>query len=77
MTSYFQVLCQHLVTLPADTHGRPLAKKPKLIARDAQTLAVRLLQDGVIKHYEVLSLDTLGNGLASLTAMGAMYRDKR
>ena len=71
------MLCKHLVTLPADTHGRPLAKKPKLIAKDAQQLGVRLIQDGVVKHCEVLSLDLLGNGLNAVTALGAMYRDKR
>lgn len=72
-----KVLCKHLITLPAGTHGRPLAKQPKLIAKDAQQLAVRLLQDGVIKHYEALSLDILGNGLNAMTALQAMYKDKR
>ena len=63
--------------LQSDSHGRPLARKAKLIAKDAQQLGVRLLQDAIIKHYEVLSLDILGNGLNAISLMKAMYKDKR
>lgn len=60
-----------------DVHGRPLPKKPKLIALDAQRLAIRLIQESIIKHFEVLSLDIIGNGLNALTQLKAMFRDKR
>ena len=63
--------------LQPDTHGRPLARKAKLITKDAQQLGIRLLQDSLIKHYEVLSLDLLGNGLNAISLMNAMYKDKR
>ena len=75
--SVFQVLCQHLLSLTGDKHGRPLPKKPKQIAQDAQKLGIALIQEGVVKHYEVLSLDLLSNGLAALADIGVMYKDKR
>jgi glycerone phosphate O-acyltransferase len=59
-------------------HGRPLPKRPKDLAKDAQFLARQLIEEeGCVKHYEVLSLDILGNGLATLSSMGAMHKDKR
>ena len=74
---YIQVLCHHLISMPGDLHGRPVPKKPKAIARDAQKLGIRLLQENVLKHHEVLSLDLLSNGLNALVDMGAMFKDKR
>ena len=71
----FQVMCQHLLSLTHDIHGRPLPKKPKEIAKEAQNLGIRLVQENVLRHYEVLSLDLLGNALSSLNDFGAMYRD--
>ncbi len=72
-----QVLCQYLLTLTSDVNGRPLPKKQPALARDAQQLAVRLLQENVVKHYEILSLDIISNGLSVLADLGAVYRDKR
>ena len=72
-----QVMCSHLLSLNGDVHGRPLPKQPKAIAKDAQTLATRLLQDGVLKHHEVLSLDMLGNALNALVDLKTMHKDKR
>ncbi len=77
MCVFVQVLCQHLLTLTNDIHGRPLAAPPKKIIKYAQLLAVDLIQENVIRHYEILSLDILGNALGILTDMGAMHRDKR
>lgn len=76
LISYW-VLCQHLLSLPVDVHGRALAKKHKEIAIDAQHLGLKLLQDSVIKNHEILNLDMLSNGLHSLIDMGTMYKDKR
>ena len=72
-----QVLCQHLLSLAIDVHGRPLPKRPKDIAKDAQRLGIKLLQENLIKHLEVVSLDLLGNGLSALADMGCMFKDKR
>lgn len=70
-------MCQYLLTLASDVSGRPLPKKQPALARDAQQLAVRLLQENIIKHYEILSLDIISNSLTSLADIGAIYRDKR
>ena len=71
------MLCQHLLSLTGDIQGRPLPKKPKVITKDAQRVALHLVQEHLVRHYEVLSLDLIGNGLAVLSDMGAMYKDKR
>ena len=71
------MLCQHLLSLPHDVHGRPLPKKPKALAKDAQHLAARLVKENVVKHHEILSLDILSNGLNSLVEFNTMYKDKR
>ena len=72
-----QVLCQYLLSLPGDIQGKPLPRKPKNFSKEAQKVAVRLLQENVIRHYEILSLDLLGNGLLALVEMGCMYKDRR
>ena len=60
-----------------DAHGKPLAKPPKAIAKEAQILASRLLRDGLIRHLEVLSLDLINNGLLALHHMDAARKEKR
>ena len=60
-----------------DTHGKPIAKPPKVIAKETQVLGSRLLRDGQIRHLEVLSLDLLNNGLHSLYHMDAARKEKR
>lgn len=72
-----QVLCQYFLSLPGDIQGKPLPRKPKNFTKEAQKVALRLLQENVIRHYEILSLDLLGNGLLALVEMGCMYKDKR
>jgi glycerone phosphate O-acyltransferase len=72
-----QVTCQHLLSLPVDVHGRVLPKRPKDLSRNVQSLAVRLVEEGVVRHYEVLSLDVIANGLATLVDLNTMYKDKR
>lgn len=76
LVSYW-VLCQYLLTLTSDVNGRPLPKKQPVLARDAQQLGIRLLQENLVKHYEILSLDIISNGLTVLADLGAVYRDKR
>jgi len=73
----YWVNCQHLLSLPMDRHGRPLPKRPKDLAKDVQKLAVRLLEENAVKHYEILSMDLITNGLTMLIDMGSMYKDKR
>lgn len=73
----YWVLCQHLLSLTLDVHGRTLPKRPGVLARDAQQLGVALLRDGVLQCYEALSLDLLTNGINALARMKAMHRDKR
>ena len=60
-----------------DAHGKPLAKPPKVIAKEAQILGSRLLRDGLIRHLEVLSLDLINNGLHALYHMDAVRKEKR
>ncbi|XP_013398318.1 dihydroxyacetone phosphate acyltransferase-like isoform X1 [Lingula anatina] len=73
----YWVLCKHLLSLGCDVNGKPLPKKPKVVCKEAQQLAVRWLQEGSLKHYEVMNLDILGNGLLSMIHMGAVAKDKR
>lgn len=73
----YWVVCQHLLSLPVDVHGRPLPKRPKDLTKDVQKLAIRLLEENAVKHYEILSLDLISNGLLMLMDFGTMYKDKR
>jgi len=74
---YVQVVCLHLLSLPVDVHGRALPKRPKDLSRNIQSLAIRLIEEGVLRHYEVLSMDLISNGLTALSDMKAMFKDKR
>ena len=69
--------CQHLLSLPVDVHGRALPKRPKDLSRDIQQLAVRLLEENAVRHYEILSMDLIGNALTMLSSMKALHKDKR
>ena len=73
----FQVLCQHLLSINGDVNGRTLAKPAKELVKNAQILAKQLIQKGVVKHCEIMSLDLLNNGLSALASMGALFKDKR
>ena len=70
-------MCRTLMTLHTDMNNKPVAKPPKVIAKDAQMIAARLLRDGSIRNLEVLSLDILSNGLHALLHMGAVRKEKR
>jgi hypothetical protein len=58
-------------------HGRALPKRPKEMARNVQQLSIRLLEDGATRHYEILSMDLIGNGLSMLADLRTLYTDKR
>lgn len=73
----YWVVCQHMLSLPMDVHGRPLPKRPKDLTKDVQRLAIRLLEESAVKHYEILSLDLINNGILMLMDLGTMYKDKR
>jgi glycerone phosphate O-acyltransferase len=73
----YWVACQHLLSLPVDVHGRALPKRPKEMARNVQQLSIRLLEDGATRHYEILSMDLIGNGLSMLADLRTLYTDKR
>ena len=73
----FQVLCQYLLSIPIDATGRSLPKKPKPLAYEAQRMVFTLVEDGTLKHMEVLSMDLLNNALISLVNMNAIFKDKR
>lgn len=60
-----------------DNHGKPLAKPPKVIAKEAQAVSARLLREGAFRNMEVLSLDILSNGLHALYHMGVVSKEKR
>ena len=70
-------MCRYLLSMQTGAHGKPLAKVPKTIAKDAQSLSARLLRDGYIKHMEVLSLDMMNNALHALYHLGAVTKEKR
>lgn len=73
----YWVVCQHLLSIPIDVHGRPLPKRAKDLTKDVQKLAIRLLEENAVKHYEILSLDLINNGILMLMDIGTMYKDKR
>ena len=72
-----QVLCQYLLSIHGDVHGRILAKPAKELVKNAQGLAKQFVLKGAIKHCEIMSLDLLNNGLTALANMGALFKDKR
>jgi len=71
------VACQHLLSLPVDVHGRALPKRPKDLARDIQQLGLCLLEENAVRHYDILSMDLIGNALAMLADLKTLYKDKR
>jgi len=71
------VACQHLLSLPVDVHGRALPKRPKDLSRDIQQLAIRLLEENAVRHYEILSMELIGNALAMLADLKSLFKDKR
>jgi len=71
------VACQHLLSLPVDVHGRALPKRPKDLSQDIQQFAMRLLEENLVRHYEILSMDLIGNALAMLADLKTLYKDKR
>lgn len=73
----YWIACKCLLSMHNDAHGKPLAKPPKVIAKEAQILGSRLLRDGLIRHLEVLSLDLINNGLHALYHMDAVRKEKR
>ena len=60
-----------------EMNGKPCAKRYDEVTRDVQRLIIRLLQEGVVKHYEMLSLNMLGNGFMAITEMGAVRKERR
>ncbi|ESO96500.1 hypothetical protein LOTGIDRAFT_159917 [Lottia gigantea] len=73
----YWILCRYLLSMDPNVHGKPLSKPPKSIIKDAQSLSARLITEGVIRHYEVLSLDMMNNALNSFYFMGAVRKEKR
>ena len=63
--------------MQSGSHGKPLVKLPKTIAKDAQALSARLLREGAVKHMEILSLDMMSNSLHALYHLGAVHKEKR
>jgi len=72
-----QVACQHLLSLPVDVHGRALPKRPKDLSQDIQQLALQLLEQSAVRHYEIMSMDLIGNALTVLADLNTLFRDKR
>jgi len=75
----YWILCQYLLSNQpkAVAGGKPLAKTQKTLVREAQMLTARLLQEGVVKHLEMLSLDMMNNGLHALLHMGGVCKERR
>ena len=72
-----QILGRCILSTQIDIHNKPIAKPPKTISREAQSLGARLLRERCIRNLEVLSLDLLGNGLHALMHMGAVKKERR
>lgn len=73
----YWVMCRYLLSMQSGSHGKPLVKLPKTIAKDAQALSARLLREGAVKHMEILSLDMMSNSLHALYHLGAVHKEKR
>ena len=63
--------------MQSGSHGKPLVKLPKTIAKDAQSLSAKLLREDAVKHMEILSLDMMNNSLHALYHLGAVHKEKR
>lgn len=73
----YWVMCRYLLSMQAGSHGKPLVKLPKAIAKEAQMLSSQLIRDGHVKHKEILSLDMMNNSLHALYHLGAVHKEKR
>ncbi|XP_059144177.1 dihydroxyacetone phosphate acyltransferase-like [Physella acuta] len=73
----YWIMCQYLLSNHPNIAGKPLAKTQKMLVKEAQMLTARLLQEGVVKHYEILSLDMMNNGLHALFHMGGISKERR
>ncbi|XP_005103445.1 dihydroxyacetone phosphate acyltransferase [Aplysia californica] len=73
----YWILCQYLLSNHPKVGGKPLAKTQKTLVKEAQMLTARLIQEGVVKHYEMLSLDMMNNGLHALFHMGGVCKERR
>ncbi|BFZ06861.1 hypothetical protein BsWGS_09899 [Bradybaena similaris] len=73
----YWILCQYLLSNHPNVAGKPLAKTQKTLVKEAQMLTARLLQEGLVRHYEMLSLDIMNNGLHALYCMGAVSKERR
>jgi len=73
----YWILCQHLLSNLRTAGGKPLAQTQKTLVKGAQALTARLLQEGRVKHFEMLSLDMMNNGLHALFTMGGVCKERR
>lgn len=70
-------MCQFLLSSRLQVSAKPLARTQKTLVKEMQALSARLLQEGVIHHYEVLSMDMANNCLHALYHMGGVSKEKR
>ncbi|XP_064601492.1 dihydroxyacetone phosphate acyltransferase-like [Liolophura sinensis] len=73
----YWVLCQCLLSMTRDPHGKPVPKEAKTLCKEAQALSARLLREGIVKHQEILSLDMMNNGIKSFLKLGALAKETR
>ncbi|PVD26429.1 hypothetical protein C0Q70_14106 [Pomacea canaliculata] len=73
----YWVMCQFLLSSRLQVSAKPLARTQKTLVKEMQALSARLLQEGVIHHYEVLSMDMANNCLHALYHMGGVSKEKR
>ncbi|XP_014661369.1 PREDICTED: dihydroxyacetone phosphate acyltransferase-like isoform X2 [Priapulus caudatus] len=67
----YWLLFEYLVT-----HGVESGSSGQAMAIGAQTLGAHLLQQGILSHPEILSLEMLSNGVKSLLECGAICRQR-
>ena len=72
-----QLMCRSLMSGHSQVAAKPQASTQKTIVRDMQALTSQLLKEGIIGHYETMSLEMAGNCLFSLCSMGAVGKEKR
>eukprot|EP00058_Branchiostoma_floridae_P028049 XP_002613540.1 hypothetical protein BRAFLDRAFT_71820 [Branchiostoma floridae] len=70
----YWTMCQYLLTASSDD---PRGSTTQQLTRGAQDMAATLLTNGLVKRFEILSLDMLGNSITSFVSMGAVKRFKR
>ncbi|XP_035665137.1 dihydroxyacetone phosphate acyltransferase-like [Branchiostoma floridae] len=69
----YWTMCQYLLTASSDD---PRGSTTQQLTRGAQDMAATLLTNGLVKRFEILSLDMLGNSITSFVSMGAVKRFK-